>query len=238
MSSDRSSPDLGAQLRASADEPEDLAAAELRARLRHKMFGVGVPVAPPPPGLPPDVEVDAPQTERIGLGAQVLVWAVPVLAVGGLAALMLWQRHSDSRSLLEPAARPQHIEISAPAETPATEDAPADVGPGALARAQALADAHARTEAVAAAVAAQWADPAAAQRLDSTVDVAAQLLQEGLPRQAIALLRAVLDDLELHRGHRGARARLLASLASCYDALRRPEAAEATRAEADRLRPR
>ena len=44
MSSDRSLPGLGAQLRASAHEPEDHAAAELRARLRNKMFGVGVPV--------------------------------------------------------------------------------------------------------------------------------------------------------------------------------------------------
>ena len=75
MSSDRSLPGLGAQLRASAHEPEDHAAAELRARLRNKMFGVGVPVAPPPPELPPDVHVE-PRAERVGLAMPLLVWAV------------------------------------------------------------------------------------------------------------------------------------------------------------------
>lgn len=237
MSSDRSSPGLGAQLRASAQEAEDHAAAELRARLRHKMFGVGVPVAPPPPALPPDVHVE-PRPQGAGLSMPLLVWAVPFIAVVGLAAMMLWQRHGRSGELPHPIALPPRIEISPPVVPPSEQPVPANVGPAALAQARTLTQPEARIDGVADAVRAAWADPQAAERLDATVEVATAYLERQEARQAIAVLRAVLDDLELRRGSAVARAQLLGSLASCYEALDRPAAADAARAEADRLSPR
>lgn len=237
MSLDRSSPGLGAQLRASAQEPEDHAAAELRARLRHKMFGVGVSVAPSPPERPPEVYVE-PRTPSAGLSMPLLVWVVPFLAVVGLAAMMLWQRHGRSAELPHPLSLPARVEISSPALPPSEQLAPADVGPAALARAQRLKHPEARLEGVEDAVRAVWADTMAAERLEATVDVVTLHLERNDARRAIALLRVVLDDLELRRDSASARARLLSSLASSYDALGRSTAAEATRAEADRLRPR
>ena len=237
MSSDRSLPGLGAQLRASAHEPEDHAAAELRARLRNKMFGVGVPVAPPPPELPPDVHVE-PRAERVGLAMPLLVWAVPFVAVVGLASMMLWQRHGRSSELPHSIALPARIEISSPEPVPTADAGPANEGPAALTRALAVAEPDARLRDIEDAVQASWADAAAPERLNATVEAVALHLERNDPPRAIALARAVLDDLELRRGTTRARARLLASLASCYDALGRTAAAQAARAEADRLSPR
>lgn len=237
MSSERSSPGLGAQLRASAHEPEDHAAAELRARLRHKMFGVGVPVAPPPPELPPDVHVE-PRPERVGLAVPLLGWAVPFVAVVGLAAMMLWQRHGGSSELPHPIVLPPRIEISPPAAEVEATPARADDGPAALAEARALAEPDARLTGIEDAVQAAWADAVADERVAATVEAVTLQLERGEAPRAISLLRSVLDDLELHRGSAAARARLLAVLARCYDALGRQTAAAAARAEADRLSPR
>jgi hypothetical protein len=208
MSSDRSAPGLGAHLRASAQEPEDHAAAELRARLRHKMFGVGAPVAPPPSTLPPDVHVE-PRPQGAGLSRPLLLWAVPFLAVVGLAAMMLWRRHGRSGELPHPIALPPTLEISPPVVPPSEHPVPADVGPAALARAQTLTEPEAQIDAVADAVRAAWAEPTAADRIEATVEVATAYLGRKEPRRAIALLRAVLDDLELRRGSQAARAKLL-----------------------------
>ena len=220
---------LGARLRATAQEPEDHAAAALRARLRHKMFGVGVPSAPPAPELPPDVPASRLHSPTLPLS--VLGWIVPSVAVLALAAMMLWQRHGGRPDRPIPVPRLPSSTRVLPEAEPAPP--PADEGPGLLAAASARDD----SAALMAAVRASWADVDAPQRLDATMRLAETLREEGQPRRAIGLLRTVLDELELGMADRAGRARLLQALASCYELLGRERAAAAVRAEARRLDP-
>ena len=208
-------------------EPEDHAVAALRARLRHKMFGVGLPSPPSPAEVPVDVPESRIASASIPL--PVLGWVVPSVAVLALAATMLWQRHTADARPLRPApvSRLSTATRMLPEADPAP--APANEGPRLLAAAQD--DPVARM----AAVRASWADVDAPERLDAAVALAQGLREEGDPRGAIGLLRTVLDELELGAADRAERARLLEALALAYEALGREPAAEATRAEAQRL---
>ncbi len=226
-------PKLGAQLRATAHEPDDGAAEELRARLRHKMFGRGRRPDTRGPEVPAEPRVDSPSSLVPWLG-----WIVPAVAILTLAGMTLWLNRARSRPAAavvpsQPAALPTPTREATQAAVPPR----ADPGPALLEAANQQDDPAARSLAIAVAVAAAWAEPSAAQRLDAAQMLASDLRKSGEPRRALGVLRSVLDDLELQPDAAPARARLLQSLAEVYDELGRAPAAAAVRAEADRLTP-
>lgn len=229
MTSDASSArgsGLGDQLRATAHAPEDDAAAQLRARLRQRMFGVRARRALPVPVADP--EVAAPH----GDGMPWLGWAMPAVAVLGLVAMMVWQRQAAAPS--PPAAMPAAV-TKIPVVHPPQAPPVADEGPGLLAQADALPPGEARELAVADALAASWAIPASELRLRAASDLATALLRDGHARRSIAAVRAVLDDLELAPRTQAARIQMLRLLPPAYEALGRGEAAASVRTELARL---
>lgn len=234
MTSHRSSSvasDLGAQLRATAHEPDDDVAVQLRARLRHKMFGRGPSRAPSAPEVPAEPQMASPSSILPLLG-----WIVPAVAVVALLGMSVWLHRTRTEQTSpavtsRPAVLPAHTSV--PAETPVLQRA--DPGPALLAAAHLEGDPNARSIAITGAVHAAWADPSASRRLDATVALANRMRECGEPRRALGLVRAVLDDLELQPHTSPARARLLQSLAEVYDDLGRTRAAAGARAEAARL---
>ena len=227
---------LGARLRASAHEAEDDAAAQLRRRLRQKMFGVER--RPALPRLEPiaDPEVEAPRSNRMS----VLGWSIPVLAAAGLLCVTQWTgpepasaHHPYGRALALPS-----VDVSgaaAPAAEP-SEPSREPPGPGLLEAALALPEGAAREAAVTGALAAEWPDPAATARVDAAVSLAAALCERGEGREAISVARVVLDELELRGSPAPGRVRLLGAVAAAYEVLGRREAAEAVRTELARVR--
>ena len=238
MTSHRSPPaasDLGAQLRATAHEPDDDAASALRARLRHKMFGQG---RSPDPGVP-EATAD-PQLESPALRLPLLGWVVPAVAVVALVGMSLWlHRARVERAPAPVPTRVAFAQAHEPVSEPVSEvePPPLDPGPGLLEAAELERDPAARSAAISAAVQAAWADPPAPRRLAATVALADRMRGSGEPLRALGLLRAILDELELLPGAAHARALLLNSLAEVYDDLGREPAAVAARAEASRLAP-
>lgn len=225
--------DLGAQLRATAHEPDDDAASALRARLRHKMFGRGPSPASSPPEVPAEPQMDSPT-----LPVPRLAWIVPALAVVALAGMSLWLRRARTEPTTAPVSA--RVVVSPAQATVPLETAVlprADSGPGLLEAAQLEGGPATRSVAISLAVQAAWADPSSLRRMDATVMLANGMRESGEPRRALGVLRAVLDDLELQPDAETARARLLGSLAEVYDDLDRAAAAAGARAEAGRLAP-
>ncbi len=225
--------DLGAQLRATAHEPDDDAASELRARLRQKMFGRGRGAEPQTPAFPAEPQMDA-----SGPPLPLLGWIVPAVAVVALFGMSMWLHRARTEKTPAPARTTLAVlpsDAVAP-EQPVVRSRP-DPGPGLLAAATAHRDPVRRSRAIARAVQAGWADPSARPRLDATVALAKQMQASEDPVRALEMLRSVLDDLELHPETAPARALLLRSLAEVYDELDRTPAAVAARAEAHRLDP-
>lgn len=234
MTSEPSAPaasDLGAQLRATAHEPDDDAATALRARLRHKMFGRGPRPDPTVPEAPAEPRIGAP-----AISLPLLGWVVPAVAVVALACMSLWLHRTRNEEKPSPEPAPSELLRAAPSAPEETAAAPRpDPGPGLLEAAQLEGDLAARSTAISAAVVAAWADPSAARRLDATEELANRMRESGESSRALRVVRAVLDDLELEPGATLARARLLRCLAELYDELGRVPAAAAVRAEAGRL---
>ncbi|MBV1861773.1 MAG: hypothetical protein KUG77_25360 [Nannocystaceae bacterium] len=226
--------DLGAQLRARAHEPDDDAAMQLRARLRHRMFGRGPSSGPGVPELPAE-----PQMQPPSLPLPLLGWVVPAVAVVALAGMSAWL-HRTRTEQKPPTSAPS--QLAARAElVPVSEDEGVpprtDQGPGLLEAAQLEPDPALRSVATAVALQATWADPASPRRLDAAVGLAKRLRESGERARALKVMRAVLDDLELRQNTGPGRARLLRSVAEVYDELARVPAAVAARAEASRLDP-
>jgi len=224
MTSERPARGLGERLRVTAHEPEDAAAAQLRARLRHKMFDIRTPQ--PPREVPADVRLEPP------MRVPPLGWIIPALAVLSLVAIA-----ASRRTRAQPAPSLTAL-LSSPLEVPRPPQPPPEVldeGPALLEAAMRLSD-GAREAASTSALAAPWAEPGADERIEATVELSAAWRTRGdLPR-AIALLRDVLDDLGRRAPASPARVTLLTELALVYDAMPRPRAASSVRAEARRLR--
>jgi len=202
--------------------------------LRHKMFGLGRSPAHGVPLAPAE-----PQIESLPLPLPLLGWIVPAVAVVALVGMSLWLHRARTERIAAPvptavAVLPAHVSSS---EEVPEEAAPPNPGPGLLEAAKLERDPAARSVAISAAVQAAWADPLAPRRLDATVALADRMRALGEPLRALGLVRAVLDDLELHPRGAPARAVLLQSLAEVYDDLGREPAAVAARAEASRLAP-
>lgn len=234
MISNRSSPvasDLGAQLRATAHEPDDDAATALRARLRHKMFGRGPSPAPSVPEAPAEPQIGVPS-----LSLPLLGWVVPAVGVVALACMSLWLHRARTERTPSPApVRPERLHAAASIPEEVAAPSPVAPGPGLLEAAEHEGELAARSLAISVAVQAAWPDPSAPRRLDATEELAHRMRESGESLRALRVVRAVLDDLELQPGATLARARMLRCLAELYDELGRAPAAEAVRAEAGRL---
>lgn len=234
MTSKRSAPlasDLGAQLRATAHEPDDDAATALRARLRRKMFGRGPSPARSVSEVPAEPQMGAPS-----LSLPLLGWVVPAVAVVALACISLWlHRTRTPEPPVLALSRSEMLAADASVLEQTVAPVRADPGPGLLEAAQLRDDPAARSVAIAAAVHADWANPSAPERLDATEELVKRMRESGESSRALGVVRAVLDDLELQSGAKPARARLLRCLAELYDGLGRTPAAAAVRAEAGRL---
>lgn len=229
MTTDPSSPGLGARLRASVHEPEDDAAAQLRARLRRKMFGIRLPKLPQP-------EAPAePRFETPSIQWPVGVWLIPSVAVLALVGVLLWPTDRPAPEMPQP--RPRTVVTPAPAGPPEVEPAVPNDGPRLLTAAQAVSDARTRGVEISLAVRAAWADAASPRRVSAALESASAKRDQGKPRDALLLLREVLDDVELRAPASPGRVQLLHAVAGLYTVLERPRAAEATNAEATRLDP-
>jgi len=232
MTSHRSPPasDLGAQLRATAHEPDDDAASALRARLRRKMFGRSRSAEGPEAPAEPQIEP---------LPLPLLGWVVPAVAVVALLGMSLWLHRTRTERAPAPVPTRAAVALASVSAPQAELDEPRrpNSGPGLLDAARLEGDPVARSLAISAAVQAAWADPSAPRRLDATVALADRMRELGEPSQALTVVRTVLDDVELLPRAAPARAALLQSMAEAYDDLGRESAAAAVRAEASRLAP-
>ena len=202
------------------------------------MFGFGRSPDPAVPQAPAEPQIDSPS---LALPLPLLGWVVPTVAVVALVGMSVWLHRTRTERSPEPmptraAVLPAHVPTPEPPPEPKDPPQP-DPGPGLLEAAQLERDPAARSVAISAAVQAGWADPSAPGRLDATLTLADDLRGSGEPRRALAVVRAVLDDLELLHDAAPARARMLRSLAEVYDELGREPAAVAARAEASRLAP-
>ncbi len=242
--SDRSAPaapGLGEQLRATALQPEDQAAAELRSRLREKMFGVRRPKAPPAATVPPA------EPHVHGAGSAFVLdrlgWLLPVGAIVLVASVTLWQRE---QAAVDAPVRPS-IVVRVPMDAPALASTDGDAmpppaiepsGPRLLDLAhQGDEEGGALAAALAEAALGSWSIPADPRRIEAAARAAAIWRDLGHGERALSTLRDLLDVLELQAQTEQARATVLLQLARGYEDVGRGRAAAAAQAEARRLDP-